>query len=118
MTVKKTKTKKKSTSLEGNIHSGLIFIGDCQFFAGSPVLELDPSTGQTVDVTPIDPLNPFNTIDRSFSLAEAGDANLEIGPYITGRGVLLNTNLQSGKYTVKKKTKNGKLVGFNVTIKE
>jgi hypothetical protein len=117
MTAKKTKTKKKSTELEGNIHSGLIFIGDCQFFAGSPVIELDPSTGKPVDVTPIDPLNPFNTIDRSFSLAESGDANLEIGPYIPGRGVLLNTNLQSGKYIVKKKTKDGKLVGFTVTIK-
>jgi len=110
--------KKKSTELAGIIQSGVIFIGDCQFFAGSPVLELDPATGQVVDVTPKDPLNPFNTIDRTFELAGDAESNVELGPYLPGRGVLLNTHLQGGKFTVKKKIKNGKLVGYSIDIKE
>ncbi len=117
MTVKVKKTRKKS-QLAGNIHSGVLFIGDCQFFAGSPVLELDPVSGQTVDVTPKDPLNPFNTIDRTFDLVGDAEANVELGPYIPGRGVLLNTHLQAGSFIVKKKTKNGKLVGYTIDIKE
>ena len=112
------KARKKKTQLAGNIHSGIIFIGDCQFFAGSPVLELDPTTGNTVDVTPKDPLNPFNTIDRAVDLVGDAEANLEIAPFIPGRGVLINTHLQSGKFVVKKKLKAGKLVGFSVEIKE
>jgi hypothetical protein len=117
VTVKVKKTRKKS-QLAGNIHSGVLFIGDCQFFAGSPVLELDPVSGQTVDVTPKDPLNPFNTIDRTFDLVGDAEANVELGPYIPGRGVLLNTHLQAGSFIVKKKTKNGKLVGYTIDIKE
>jgi hypothetical protein len=112
------KARKKKPQLEGNIHSGIIFIGDCQFFAGSPVLELDPATGKTIDVTPKDPLNPFNTIDRTINLAGDTEANVEIAPFIPGRGVLINTHLQSGKFVVKKKLKEGKLVGFSVEIKD
>lgn len=117
MTVK-TKKARKKPQLSGNIHSGVIFIGDCQFFAGSPVLELDPVTGQTIDVTPKDPLNPFNTIDRTFDLVGDGESNLELAPYLPGRGVLLNTHLQGGQFIVKKKIKNGKLVGYTIDIKE
>lgn len=117
MTVK-TKKARKKPQLAGNIHSGVLFIGDCQFFAGSPVLELDPATGQTVDVTPKDPLNPFNTIDRTFDLVGDGETNVELAPYLPGRGVLLNTHLQSGQFIVKKKMKNGKLIGYTIDIKE
>lgn len=114
----KRKPRKKKNELHGNIHSGVLFIGDCQFFAGSPQLELDPVTGQTMDVTPKDPLNPFNTLDRAFELAGDNESNLELGPHLPGRGVLLNTHLQQGKFVVKKKIKNGKLVGYSITIKE
>lgn len=114
----KRKSRKKKQELTGNIHSGVIFIGDCQFFAGSPVLEYDPTTGQARDVTPIDPLNPFNTLDRTMDLLGEEDKSLEIKPFIPGRGVLLNTHLQQGKFVVKKKVKNGKLVGYSITIKE
>lgn len=114
----KRKPRKKKQQLTGNIHSGVIFIGDCQFFAGSPQLELDPTTGQTIDVTPKDPLNPFNTLDRTFELAGEAEANLELGPFLPGRGVLLNTHLQQGRFVVRKKLKNGKLVGYSIDIKE
>jgi len=117
VTVKK-RTRKKKIELSGNIHSGVIFIGDCQFFAQAPVLELDVKTGEVVDVTPTDPLNPFNTLDRTFDLAGDTEANVEIGPYLPGRGVLLNTHLQQGRFTVRKKMKNGKLVGYSIDIKE
>jgi hypothetical protein len=114
----KRKPRKKKQELAGNIHSGVIFIGDCQFFAGSPVLELDPQTGITQDVTPIDPLNPFNTLDRTFDLVGDLEANVELAPHLPGRGVLLNTHLQGGRFTVKKKIRNGKLVGYSIDIKE
>lgn len=118
MTNKLRTRKKKSPQLTGLIQSGVIFIGDCQFFAGSPQLELDPTTGQTVDVTPKDPLNPFNTLDRTFDLVGDKEANVELGPYLPGRGVLLNTHMQGGRFTVKKKIKNGKLVGYSIDIQE
>lgn len=118
MTAKLKPRRKKSTQLSGNIQSGVIFIGDCQFFAGSPQLELDPKTGQTIDVTPIDPLNPFNTLDRTFDIVGDTETNLEIAPFLPGRGVLLNTHLQGGRFIVKKKMKNGKLVGYNILIQE
>ena len=118
MTHKIKKQRKKRQELRGVIHSGVIFIGDCQFFTKSPDLELDVTTGQTVDVTPKDPLNPFNTIDRVMDLVGDGETNLEVAPHLPGRGILLNTHLQSGSYTVKKKIKDGKLVGFTVNIKE
>lgn len=114
----KTKKIKKKQELAGIIQSGVIFIGDCQFFAGSPVLELDTATGQVVDITPKDPLNPFNTLDRTFELAGDTESNLEIGPHLTGRGVLLNTHLQQGKFIIRKKLKNGKLTGYIIDIKE
>lgn len=117
MTVRTKKTKKKQ-ELAGLIQSGVIFIGDCQFFAASPVLELDTTTGQVVDVTPKDPLNPFNTLDRTFDLVGDTESNLELGPYLPGRGVLLNTHLQQGRFTVKKKIKNGKITGYVIDIKE
>jgi hypothetical protein len=110
--------KKKSNDLSGIIQSGVIFIGDCQFFAGSQVLEYDPTTGQTIDVTPKDPLNPFNTLDRTFDLAGDTEANVELGPHLPGRGVLLNTHLQGGRFVVKKKIKNGKVVGYTIDIRE
>ena len=114
----KRKPRKKKTQLAGNIHSGVLFIGDCQFFAGSPQLELDPTTGQTIDVTPKDPLNPFNTLDRTIELAGDMEANVELAPFLPGRGVLLNTHLQQGRFVVRKKMKNGKLVGYSIDIKE
>ena len=114
----KPKKHKKKQELSGLIQSGVIFIGDCQFFAGSPVLELDPKTGQVVDVTPIDPLNPFNTLDRTFDLAGDTENNLDLAPFLPGRGVLLNTHLQQGRFIVKKKIKNGKITGYVIDIKE
>ena len=116
MTVKRKPSRKKP-QLSGTIQSGVLFIGDCQFFAQSPVLELNPATGETVDVTPKDPLNPFNTLDRTFDLVGDSEKNLEIAPFIPGRGVLLNTHLQQGNFVVRKKIKNGKLVGYVIDIK-
>lgn len=118
MTNKPKTRRKKSPQLSGIIQSGVIFIGDCQFFAGSPVLELDPATGQTIDVTPKDPLNPFNTLDRTFEMAGDTEANVELGPYLPGRGVLLNTHLQGGRFIIKKKKKNGKVIGYTILIQE
>lgn len=117
MTVKKKKTRKKE-ELHGSIASGVIFVGDCQFFAGSPKLELDVNTGKVVDTTPEDPLNPFNTIDRTFEMVGDSESNVEIKPYLPGRGVLINTHLQQGKFIVKKRVKNGKLVGLTINIKD
>lgn len=116
MTVKTKRTRKKP-QLSGIIQSGVLFIGDCQFFAGSQQLELDPKTGQTIDVTPKDPLNPFNTLDRTFDIVGDTEANVELAPYLPGRGVLLNTHLQGGRFTVKKKMKDGKLIGYTIDIK-
>lgn len=117
MTNKRKKVEKKQ-KLSGIIQSGVIFIGDCQFFAGSPILEFDPTTGQAKDVTPKDALNPFNTLDRTFELVGDKEANVELGPHFPGRGVLLNTHLQGGRFIVKKKMKNGKLVGYTINIQE
>lgn len=114
----KRKPRKKKIELAGNIHSGVIFVGDCQFFAQSPELELDVTTGEVRDITPVDPLNPFNTLDRTFDMVGDGEVNVELGPYLPGRGVLLNTHLQQGRFTVRKKMKNGKLVGYSIDIKE
>lgn len=116
MTIRKPRKKKEA--LQGAIFSGVLFIGDVQCFAGSPVLELDPKTGATIDVTPKDPLNPFNTIERSFDLVGDGNANVELGPYLPGRGVLLNTHLQGGSYIIKPKKKNGEVVGYTILIKK
>lgn len=118
MTNKPRKPRKKKEQLHGMIASGVIFVGDAHFFAGSPVIELDPRTGASVDVTPKDPLNPFNTIDRTFELVGDTESNVELGPYLPGRGVLLNTHLQGGKFIVKKKMKAGKLVGYDIRIVE
>lgn len=112
------KPRKKKEKLGGIISSGVIYIGDAQFFAGSPVLELDPKTGATVDVTPVDPLNPLNTLDRTLELVGDDSTNLEIGPHLPGRGILLNTHLQGGCYEVKKRFKNGELVGITINIKK
>jgi hypothetical protein len=71
-----------------------------------------------VDVTPVDPLNPFNTLERTFDIVGDGETNMELAPFIPGRGVLLNTHLQGGKFVVKKRVKNGKLVGYSIEIKE
>ena len=118
MMQKVRKTRKTKEKLAGVIHSGVIFIGDCQFFAGSQQLELDPTTGQTIDKTPIDPLNPFNTLERTFELVGDAEKNLEVAPHITGRGVLLNTHMQGGSFEVKKRIKDGKLIGYTIDIKE
>jgi hypothetical protein len=112
------KQRKKKPELGGIISSGVIFIGDALFFARSPVIELDPATGKTYDATPVDPQNPFNTIDRTFELVGDTSANVELGPHLPGRGVLINTHLQGGGYTVKPKKKGGKIVGYIITIKE
>lgn len=113
MTVKRKKQKKQ---LHGLISSGILFIGDAQFFAGSPVIEYDAATGTPKDVTPIDPLNPFNTLDRTMSIVGEGEENVELKPHLPGRGVLLNTHLQGGKFLIKKKMSKGKLVGYTLTI--
>lgn len=118
MTNKVKKPRKKKEPLHGMISSGVIFIGDAQFFAGSPVLELDPASGEVKDVTPVDPQNPFNTVDRTLAIVGDTEANVELGPHLPGRGVLINTHLQGGKYIVKKKMKAGKLVGFSILLKD
>ena len=110
------KRRKKEPKLKGLIASGVIYIGDAQFFAGSPQIELDPATGKNIDVTPIDPLNPFNTVDRIMELVGDTETALEIKPYIIGRGVLINTHLQQGSYVVKKKKKGGKVVGYTIDL--
>ena len=118
MTAKRRSSRKKSVDLKGNIHSGILFIGDCQFFAQNPILEFDPNTGTTVDATPKDPLNPFNTLDRTLELVKDGETNLEILPHVPGRGVLINTHMNNGQFTVKKRMKNGKLIGYTIDIRE
>ena len=118
MTNKTRKPRKKKEELKGTIASGMLFVGDCQFFSRSPELAIDAATGETIDVTPIDPLNPFTTLDRAYALVGDKEANLELAPYIPGRGVLINTHLQGGNYVVKKKMKEGKLHSITITIKE
>jgi hypothetical protein len=108
----KKKRKKKEPKLRGLFASGALFIGDAQFFSGSPTLELDPATGRVLDTTPIDPLNPFNTLDRVLELAGEEDKTLPIAPHVPGRGVLLCTNRNNGNYVVKPKKKAGKVVGY------
>lgn len=116
MTNKAKRPRKKKEELHGMLSSGVIFVGDAQFFAGSPTLELDAATGQVVDVSPKDPLNPFNTIDRTLELVGEREVNVELGPHLPGRGVLLNTHFQQGKFIVKKKIKDGKLIGYDIRL--
>jgi hypothetical protein len=112
----RAKRKRREPKLKGLFASGALFIGDAQFFAGSPVIELDPATGRMVDVTPVDPLNPFNTLDRVLALAGEEDKSLEIAPYIKGRGVLLSTHRNQGSYVVKTKKKAGKIVAYVIEL--
>jgi hypothetical protein len=112
----KKKRKKKEPKLKGLFASGALFIGDAQFFSGSPVIVLDPATGRMMDVTPVDPLNPFNTLDRVLELAGEEDKSLEIAPYIKGRGVLLATQRNQGGYVVKTKKKAGKVVAYVIEL--
>lgn len=112
----KKKRKKRESKLKGIFASGCLFIGDAQFFAGSPVIELDPATGRQVDVTPIDPLNPFNTLDRVLEVAGETERAMEIVPHVPGRGVVINTHRLQGGYVVKKKKKAGKVIAYVIEL--
>jgi hypothetical protein len=86
-----TKRKKKS-QLKGRISSGLIFIGDPAYLSGPTDMAINEA-GEVVNNVPIDPYNPFrreeDVLDK---VRTSGDTELEILPFMPGRGTVLVTN--------------------------
>ena len=105
--------KPKKTQLKGNIHSGVLFIGDIGYMAGD--------LSQVIEITP-DPLNPFKDPD-TFLAKYPTDSNLELPGTVqglTGPGTIIHTNMFNGSYMVKKKVDKvtGKIKSITVTFKD
>ena len=119
MTSKRSKSKKK-TSLHGRISSGMIFIGDPSFLSGPSDMALNEK-GEVQNNTPIDPFNPFRrSEDLLDKVLESGDTEVELLPFVPGRGAVILTNgIQEGSYTVKKKIDkiSGKVTRLVIDIK-
>lgn len=112
----KKKRKSKKVGLKGYIQTGTIFIGDTGYMRGNPQ---DYASG----VVPEDGTNPFKNPEAAIHEVE-GDYNLELpGSFngdLPGRGVVIQTNMFSGKYTVTKRLckETGKLLEVKVRFHE
>lgn len=113
--MKKTR-KSKKLQLKGNIATGALVIGDIGYFAANPQ---DYEGG----VIPTDPANPFKDGDKALGQFQQ-DKNLELPGSVNGdllgRGVVINTNMLSGAYTVKKQVCKitGKLKSVRIVFKD
>lgn len=96
--------------LKGQIISGSIFIGDASFFG-------DDSQKYADGIIPDDTANPFKDWNKFSSLHE-DDSVLDLpffGP--PGRGIVIQTHMQSGTYSVDKEVdEQGKLLSVKVTF--
>lgn len=112
----KRKPRKKKQELKGNIHTGVIFIGDAGYMADNP-------QNHEAGIIPDDPTNPFRDIDKYLGQHQS-DHNLELpGSFngdLLGRGVAIHTNMFNGNYTVTKKIckQTGKLLELKVKFHE
>lgn len=109
--MKKTR-KSKKVELKGFNQTGKLFIGDVGYMKANPQ-EFE------YGIVPEDRSNPFKNPDSALHEQE-GDYNLELpGSFngdLPGRGVVLQTNMFGGKYTVTKKLckETGKLLEVKV----
>ena len=112
---KKRATKKKK-QLKGIINSGSIFIGDARFFSGDP-------QNYPEGIIENDPTNPFKDWDNVAATYEE-DVNVDLpGSFngdLPGRGVVIQTNMMSGSYIVKKYVDKvtGRLKKVTLTFKD
>jgi hypothetical protein len=107
--------KSKKVVLKGFLQTGTIFIGDVGYMADGNHHSAEP-------IAP-DPLNPFKDLD-TFLAETTGDKNIDLpGSYngdLPGRGVVIQTNMFSGKYVVTKRIckVTGKLLEIKVKFHE
>lgn len=107
---------KKPEGLRGIINTGTIFIGDTGYFAAN---SQDYHEGIIED----DPTNPFKDWDK-FHASHQNDCALELpGSFngdLPGRGVVIQTNMLSGSYSVEKEEcpNTGKLLSIKVVFRE
>jgi hypothetical protein len=107
---------KKAGGLKGQITTGTIFIGDAGFFADNP--QKYPE-----GIIPNDPTNPFKDWDK-FSATHENDCNLDLpGSFngdLPGRGVVIQTNMLNGSYSVEKENcpMTGKLLSIKVIFRD
>ena len=110
--------KRKKKVISGKISSGMIFIGDPSYLSGPSDIRLNEK-GESYNAIPVDPHNPFRRFEDVTEITDkTGDYELEMLPFVPGRGaVLLTEGIQEGKFEVKKKIKDGKLVEIKLVIK-
>lgn len=108
--------RKKKKELKGFIQTGTIFIGDAGYMAGN-------SQDFEAGIIPPDASNPFKDWD-AFVSTHQEDGNLELpGSFngdLPGRGVIIQTNMFSGSYTVKKRLckETGKVLSITVKFND
>lgn len=116
----KTKRSKKKPILSGKLTSGTLFIGDPTFMTYPKDIRLNEQFKEYNAVEP-DEYNPFKrSEDHIDEVLVKGDKELEILPFVGGRGVLLATEgLIEGKFEVKKKIDkvSGKITKITIEIK-
>ena len=110
------KRKNKKKKLSGLMNSGLLFIGDPSFMMGSANPEIQ-ADGKIIDITPVDPLNPFRRAEDITKHTDIGDYNVPIVEAVDGRGVIVNTLLPECKYEIKKKYVGEKLSEIRIILK-
>lgn len=115
--------KRKKQKLKGFLQSGILFIGDPVSMSGPSNYQSDGKGGQ-IDITPEDPHNPFRRWDSFTSSLNNMDVNMVYpeaqDPQATGRGIVIQTNMLSGQYEVKKKIckTTGKLLELKVIFRD
>ncbi len=105
--------KTKKQTLKGFIQSGIIFIGDPVYMSG----DLSQPGSETL----VDPANPFKNWGAFTHSYGDADANMPFPgasePDANGRGIVVQTGMQSGQYELTKKyDKEGKLSQLVIRI--
>lgn len=102
--------------LTGNIHTGALFIGDAGYFADNP-------QNYEAGIVKHDPTNPFKDWDK-FTATTENDCTVDLpGSFngdLPGRGVVIQTNMLGGSYSVEKEVcpSSGKLLSVKVVFHE
>lgn len=114
---KKRGPKKKKQALEGYIQSGMLFIGDPIYMGANPQFF-------EFGVIPEDSTNPFKDFNQFTEKNGGLDQNLELPDSYRdnpiGRGCVVQTQLLSGTYEIKKKIDKatGKVKSITIKLKE
>lgn len=114
--MKQRKPRKKKKQLKGNVNTGTIFIGDASYF-GADAQKF--SEGIILE-SPDNPFKDWEKVQPQYS----NDSNLEfpgsVNGDLPGRGVVIQTNMLGGSFTVHRRMdkKTGKLKSLTVKFKE